>query len=238
MKKINANAEYLKKEQDRLDVEKWFASEKAGMDLCGRCQFCDYCDKYEEYPCAKSYLRYEEEEAENEEAEEVVVEVTDDYKTVVRYKRGFLSRLIQNEDLQKQYTELKNELLSFDGIYARMAFKHESFRLGNTTLAKIKVRGKRLNVYLALNPADFVGSKYIFEDDTQVKSYAHVPMKLKISSERALKWAKELIAKLAKNNKLTQGEIPTENYSYPYENDEALIEKVLIKPYTVKIKLK
>ena len=37
--------------QDKIDVEKWLKSEKAGRDLCGEEDFCSYCDKKEEYPC-------------------------------------------------------------------------------------------------------------------------------------------------------------------------------------------
>lgn len=230
------NREELKKLQKQLDDEKWYASEKAGMDLCGRCQFCDYCDKYEEYPCAQSSLRaLAAAEEEDEDSEVVGVEYVDGYKLVTRLRRSFMSRLIQNADAQKVYTELKNCLMQFDGVADRVTFKCETFRAGKKLLAKIAVRGKSVFLYLALNPADFDSTKYIFTDESDKKSYVDVPMKLKMSSERAIKWAKELICKLAKAEKLKATTAQDKVYSYDYEDDDKLIDEGLIKKYIKKV---
>ncbi len=45
--------------QTRLDVEKWIASEKSGVDLCGTFAYCKYCRKSEEYEytCARAVRR-------------------------------------------------------------------------------------------------------------------------------------------------------------------------------------
>ncbi len=45
--------------QNRLDVEKWVDSEKAGVDLCGTYAHCEYCRKAEEYEftCARAVRR-------------------------------------------------------------------------------------------------------------------------------------------------------------------------------------
>lgn len=45
--------------QNRLDAEKWVASEKEGVDLCGTYAHCAYCRKQEdyEYTCARAVRR-------------------------------------------------------------------------------------------------------------------------------------------------------------------------------------
>ncbi len=45
--------------QARLDVEKWVASEKAGVDLCGTYPHCEFCRMKEEYEytCARAVRR-------------------------------------------------------------------------------------------------------------------------------------------------------------------------------------
>ncbi len=235
---VKDNREELKKLQKQLDDEKWYASEKAGMDLCGRCQFCDYCDKYEEYPCAHSSLRAMAAAEEEDDSEVVGVEYIDGCKIVTRLRRSFMSRLIQNADAQKVYTELKNCLTQYNDVTARVTFKGEGFRIGKKLIAKIAIRGKGVYLYLALNPKDFENTKYIFVDESAKKSYVNVPMKLRMSSERAIRWAKELIAKLAKNEKLKVSELQEKVapvYEYEYENDEQLFEKGLIKKYVKKI---
>ena len=63
------------------------------------------------------------------------------------------------------------------------------------------VRGKTLNVYLALNPAEFAESKYIFTDASNTKRFNNYPMRVKVSSNRQLRWVKELIALIFANAK-------------------------------------
>ena len=42
------------------------------------------------------------------------------YAEAVRYRRTFLSRVMQNGTVQDYYTELKNALLGFAGVKARL----------------------------------------------------------------------------------------------------------------------
>lgn len=47
--------------QKRLDKQKWYASEKAGQDMCGKLPHCKFC-KYEtcNTVCASAYNRMNE----------------------------------------------------------------------------------------------------------------------------------------------------------------------------------
>ena len=111
-------------------------------------------------------------------------------------------------------------------------------RLSDATAAKIGVRGKTLCLYLALNPADFEDSKFRFEDVSDKKTHAAVPMKVRITSRRALKHAQELLKILAEKYELQEVGTLLKEYKFPYETDDQLIEDGLIKPYTVLVKKK
>lgn len=260
---ISAPSEELEKLQKIIDIDKWLASEKAGKDLCGEASYCGYCVKAETYPCARAALRERaanqpkdisdevaatvSEYGPDEETEEILKEENAEEKAeeslagrelVTRYRRSFRSRLIQNENIQEFYSQLKNNILGYAGVKCRMSFHYESFRVGKSLIAKFNVSGKTLCLYLALAPSLYENGKYRFEDVSAKKTYALVPMKLKITSGRAMNYAKELIKQLATRYDLANvGSIYME-YRYAYASDDSLIAKGLIKPYTVAVRAK
>ena len=59
MENMKENTEMLNELQQKIDVEKWEASEKAGMDLCGEASYCKYCDKSLNTPCARASIAEE-----------------------------------------------------------------------------------------------------------------------------------------------------------------------------------
>ena len=174
----------------------------------------------------------EPEEILDEASEDEEVEV-DEFGNVVRYRKSFMARLIQTQNPnQDYYTELKNELLSYKGVKSRLSWKYDSFNKGRKKCAKIAIRGKTLVLYLALDPLDeekFHPTKYYQFNAGETKCYAEVPFGMKIRSDRALKYAKELIAILMAELGLEKREIVQEDYHYPYETTEQLISEGLIK---------
>lgn len=249
--------ETLAERQGQLDIDKWLASEKAGYDLCGSFAFCAYCDKTETHPCARAEARMNEAEEETEEpvaeepAEEEPVDETpaeaetpadiaipEGYEWVTRYRRSFKSRLIQNEKMQDFYTEIRNALSELAGLRSRVSQACENFRFHGDRIARLSVGGKTLTLYLALDPDAYEDTKYRYEDVSDRKTYAETPMKVRVTSKRMVKYAKELILDLAKKHDVpVVGHIPMD-YHAPYEADAALIRKGLIKPYNVLVKKK
>jgi predicted transport protein len=71
--------------------------------------------------------------------------------------------------------------------------KQVTYKLKNKPIIKLNIKGKTLNAYIGLNPADFENSKYVFTDSSSVKAYANYPMRVKITSNRQLKKTIELI---------------------------------------------
>jgi predicted transport protein len=83
---------------------------------------------------------------------------------------------------------------------------HFAYKRGNIPVAKVKIVGKTLNVYLGLNPEDYKNTKYKFIDVSSIKAHKSYPMRVKITSERQARWVKELIEQLV-NVKELYGEL-------------------------------
>ncbi len=150
------------------------------------------------------------------------------------YKRSFKARLIQSaensDDVQSYYETVKNALLSYKKVSARMSWNYESFKNGRNQLAKFSIRGKTLCLFLAMDPASLENTKYNVKDVSDQKKYAEVPCRLRLTSGRSVKWALELIAKLAEEKQLVANpKFEAQAYRLPFEKTEALIEQGLIK---------
>lgn len=160
------------------------------------------------------------------------------YEYVTRYRRSFKSRLIQDEKMQDFYTDLKNAFAELTGVKSRLSRHCENFRYHAARIAKLNVGGKTLTLYLALDPAQYEDTKYRYEDVSDRSTYTETPMKVRITSKRMVKYARELLADLAAKFSITvTGAIPMD-YHMKYQTDEALIQKGLIKPYQVLVKKK
>ena len=172
----------------------------------------------------------EPEEIEDEDEEQLIVASGDGAPVAVRYRRSFLSRLIQaNPEVQDNYTDFKNALLSYRGVKNRISWRFETFRRGRAPLARLNVRGKTLYVYLAIEPSELENTKYRFRDVSDKVTYAGTPTLLRITGSRSRKHAFELIERIMNEKGISQTERTPEDYHLPYETTEALIERDLIK---------
>lgn len=142
----------------------------------------------------------------------------------IRYLRSFTAKLCQSNDLLKErYSSVKNELLSYGKVKSRTSWFFETFRVGNIPLAKFAINGKTLSLYLALSPQALSGTKYHFNDVSQYKKYAAVPLRMKIKSNRSVRWAKELIAIMASEYNLVKLNRDEVDYYPEYRDLEELI---------------
>ena len=159
-------------------------------------------------------------------------------RLVNRYRRSSRSRIIQSRDnVQAYYSILKNALLSYKGVKSRISWDYDSFNKGRVKVAKITAKTRTVYLYLAIDPATLQDTKYFFEDMSDKKKYAEVPVLMKIKGERKLKHALELIEKVCGE----QLELPfvkdfvEEDYTEPYRDTAALVQEGLIKQYTAAI---
>ncbi len=171
----------------------------------------------------------EEEKRRAEEAERArLAALLTQMPIAVRYRRSFLSRYIQaDQSLQTYYGKLKNQLLGYEGVKSRISWKADRFSKGRECLARMDVRGKRVYLYLALDPAEFKNTKYRCADVREQRP--DTPMLVKIKGSLGFLHATQLVEKLAEKFGLTQITRAVENYDMPYEDNETLIGKGLIK---------
>ena len=171
----------------------------------------------------------QETEEEKDEVVAIVNEETGELEFFA-YNRSFTSRVIQaSDETQSRYERIKNHLLSYKGVKSRVSWGYDAFRKGREAIATILIKGKTLNVYLALDPKEYADTKYRFEDVSDVKKYADVPMRCKVKNDLNEKYCMELIDILMAKMSLELGTEQTENYHKPYETDEQLLKEDLIR---------
>jgi len=155
-----------------------------------------------------------------------------DFANMMRYNRSFIARIIQGTDEQKNYYgEVRNALLSYKKVNSNIAWGAERFHKGRETIARFKIRGKTLVIYLAVNPADYAESVYHHKDVSDNKSVAGTPMMIKVKSPRGVKKAVRLIDEMLLARNGVKRNIPQRDYAamYPFETIEELIEDGLVK---------
>lgn len=117
--------------------------------------------------------------------------------------KTFRSKLRTSDKLLKsRYKELSDHIKTLDRVRMIESNSGETYKCGKTPVARLMIRGKTLNVYIALPPEEFEQTKYVFTDVSQSRSHANYPMRVRISSDRQVKWAKELIDEVAKRQDL------------------------------------
>ena len=153
-------------------------------------------------------------------------------KIKIACKRSFTANLIQsNPQVKKYYNEIKNLILSYKGVKDRSNWRIESFNKGRVNLFKLKIRGKTICLYCALNPDDFDKAKY-FHEKTDAKMFEGVPMMVRIKSDRGLKRAKELVELVMANFEIAinpKASIIDYAGAFPYDTTKSLVERGLIK---------
>lgn len=149
----------------------------------------------------------------------------------VRYDRSMLAKVTQMKDESKDwYSQIKNELLSYQRVKGRMSWKREAFRIGRTPVARFTIRGKTLCLLLAVDPAGFNGTKYTVEDVSNVAATADTPCQYRIKSVRRVKYAKEIIAAVMKELGIYKNpNYVAQDYFIPYEGTMSLMQRGLIK---------
>ncbi|MDE7107017.1 MAG: hypothetical protein K2O39_01705, partial [Clostridiales bacterium] len=148
----------------------------------------------------------------------------------VSYNRSLTAKLAQMNNKSKEwYSQVKNELLSYNKVKARMSWKRETFRIGRLTVAKLIVRGKTLCLLLAVEPASYAGTKFSVRDMSNLSSMADTPTMYRIRKERRCKYAKEMIADIMKELKVYKNpQYEAQDYFVPYEGDVSLMNRGLV----------
>ena len=176
----------------------------------------------------------EEELAEEvEDEEELSEELAQEEFT--RYNRSFIARIIQADDeLKARYSELKNHILSYKGVYNKITWKREAFYSEKRDcVATFAIRGKTLCLFLAVDPSKFNGTKYKVEDRSAKRPHAKMPTMFRIRSDRSTKFAKEMLnIVFAEQGLRENAEYVPSNFRPAYKSTENLVKKGYIHAST------
>lgn len=125
-------------------------------------------------------------------------------------KNSLESKMKQSQkEVKERYSEIKNHIMSFEGIKDRFSKRFDSFRQGRVTIARIAIRGRNLKLYLAIEKPNALPAKYHIKDVGNLKSFNKTPAYLKIRSERSVRYAKDLITMVMAEHGIQQVELPT-----------------------------
>ena len=124
-------------------------------------------------------------------------------KITAKDNRTFDQKLNDLPIAKERFDGIRELLESVKGVRVIESKKQKTYKSGGVALARFSVRGKTLNAYLALNPEEFTDTKYIYTDISSVRKHSNYPMRVKVSSDRQARWAKELLIQKINNSGLT-----------------------------------
>ncbi len=149
---------------------------------------------------------------------------------------SFKARLHNASDAMKnRYFLLLDELASYKGVKTMESWDKVRVYIGRKTYGAMTFRGKTLCLAMALNPADYAETKYVFDDISEVARFANTPMLVRLSSDRQVKYLRELLATLFDGVDVVPTQ-PIADRTVPFYEKEELVEMGLIKVYSGKKK--
>ena len=142
---------------------------------------------------------------------------------------SFKARLHNASDTMKgRYFALLDELNTYKGVKTSESWDKVRVYIGRQTYGAMIFRGKTLCLAMALNPSDYVDTKYVFDDISDVKKMADIPMLVRLSSDRQLKYLFELLETMFDGvDRVAADKIKDRKVAF-YEKEQ-LIDMALIK---------
>ena len=153
-------------------------------------------------------------------------------KVVSKSFEGKLRQATSKQDAY--YADLKNYLLRLNHVKSRMSWSYDSFNVGRNPVFRIAFRGRTMVVYFALDPKDYIDSKYFTYDMGGKKKFEKTPLMMKVKSARGVKYAKELIDVVC-NGLDEKKDFVAQKYHFSYMSNKELLEKGLLKESFVNI---
>ncbi len=155
--------------------------------------------------------------------------------TLIRYNKSFTAKIVLgDEELRDRYNEIKNFILSFEGVKARMSWSNETFRYKRQPVAKLAIRGKSITMYVALNPQQFEDSPYNVDDCSGVKRYVDFPSAVKLKGPRVTNFAKTMVTtRLEQLDTYSMAMYEPQDFRLPYRPFTTLLQERLIKEVIV-----
>ena len=177
-------------------------------------------------------VKVEEPQEEQEKESTLEESEEDDEETVKLLKMcsyTFEAKLILAEPEMKEfYREIAEFALSY-GVKVVRSAKRERIYLGRKLFANLTFSGKKLVVAMALNPNDYVDSKYKFKDMSETKKFAETPFVMKVTSGLKVRHIKELLTTMFEAEGIVNKNLDIKIKKIPTRSKKSLIKDGLIK---------
>lgn len=147
---------------------------------------------------------------------------------------SFVDELFKADKAVKEYySEIKNELLSYEGVSSKIKRDFETFYLHNLPIARLDIEKGTLYAFYALDPTVYKVEEYKHENVSKKKEFAVVPLKLKVNSLQSLRHAKMFVRIIRKRENIKSvSNFVRMDYARVYSAKEStfkLFKKVFIK---------
>ncbi len=110
--------------------------------------------------------------------------------------------LLLDEERQKDLNELKNELMSYEGVRCRTTKYFDTFIYKNRIIAKLGVSGKIIRLFLDLEPGLYDKNQFPHKDMSHQKRHRNTPFLMRVYSKLSLRRGKGLINDLEVTKRL------------------------------------
>lgn len=116
---------------------------------------------------------------------------------------SFVDELYRSDqDTKQYYSDIKNELLSYDGVVSKIKRDYETFYYNNIPIARMDVVGGILQAYFALDPNQYDSNEYKHKDVSKEKENAAIPLLIIVKSFEDLRNAKMFVRIIRRKEKL------------------------------------
>ena len=172
--------------------------------------------------------------------EQVVQEITEkvneqeviadsDFRSNISYDYSFISKLhLSSKETRAYYKEIISFIKSY-GVNVTRTWDKEKICIGRNVLAVISFKGMKLSLAYKLDVNEYAESKYKLVDMSAIKRFEKTPAFMKITSDRKVKWAIELLSVVFSKEGLENKNLPTKEKNIPAKTREALIKDNLIR---------
>ena len=135
---------------------------------------------------------------------------------------------LATDEVKGYYRRIVEYVLSY-GVKVVRSWKRERIYKGRKLFAALAFRGKKLVIALAFDPKPYVGHKYHAKDFSNIKKYEKTPTVMRITSDRKVKYAIELLTKLFEEAGLANKNLGIEVEPIAYRSKKRLLTQGLIK---------
>ncbi len=167
--------------------------------------------------------------AEENSTEEIPSDDALGYVSGIKYDYSFEAKLSLASAETKTYYKEIVAFIKSHGVKISRSWKRERVYLSGNQFANLLFKGAKLCVALALDPAEYSDAKYGLTDLSGMKKYEKTPMLLKITSQRKLKYAFELLTALFTKEGIEDKKLSFKEKAILTKTKQALMKAGLIR---------